>query len=132
MEKRAMPIRALGENESRPQDEAITQIHDRAAVAISLTQLRLMAKLSRPKWAEILGIPATTIKNYERASREINARVVLKIAQIAFDKDYALAMGGLFQYLYTDAIVILHKDQYMFRGNYVEMVVKSLVIAGVK
>ena len=132
MEKRTMPIRALGENESRLPYKVAVQIHDRAAVAESLTQLRLKAKLSRPKWAEILGISVTTIKNYERATREISTRSVLKIAQVAFDKDYDLAIGGLFQYLYTDAIIILHKDQYIFRRNYVEVVAKSLVTAGVK
>ena len=45
-----------------------------------LRQLRERLKLSRPKFADQLGIPATTLKNYELGYREIGGGLFLLIA----------------------------------------------------
>ncbi|WP_421173669.1 helix-turn-helix domain-containing protein [Aeromonas enteropelogenes] len=45
-----------------------------------LRQLREQLKLSRPKFAEQLGIPPTTLKNYELGYREIGGGLFLLIA----------------------------------------------------
>lgn len=45
-----------------------------------LRQLREQLKLSRPKFADQLGIPATTLKNYELGYREIGGGLFLLIA----------------------------------------------------
>lgn len=46
-----------------------------------LRQLRERMGLSRPKFADMLGIPATTLKNYELNYREIGGGMLLLIAQ---------------------------------------------------
>lgn len=46
-----------------------------------LRQLRERLGLSRPKFADMLGIPATTLKNYELNYREIGGGTLLLIAQ---------------------------------------------------
>jgi putative transcriptional regulator len=46
-----------------------------------LRQLRERLDLSRPKFADLLGIPATTLKNYELNYREIGGGALLLIAQ---------------------------------------------------
>ena len=45
-----------------------------------LRQLREQLKLSRPKFAALLGIPPTTLKNYELGYREIGGGLLLLIA----------------------------------------------------
>ena len=45
-----------------------------------LRQLREQLKLSRPKFADLLGIPPTTLKNYELGYREIGGGLFLLIA----------------------------------------------------
>lgn len=45
-----------------------------------LRQLREQLKLSRPKFADLLGIPPTTLKNYELGYREIGGGLLLLIA----------------------------------------------------
>ncbi len=45
-----------------------------------LRQLREAMGLSRPKFAEKLGIPPTTLKNYELGYREIGGGLLLQIA----------------------------------------------------
>lgn len=45
-----------------------------------LRQLREQLKLSRPKFADQLGIPSTTLKNYELGYREIGGGLFLLIA----------------------------------------------------
>ncbi|MGL6006083.1 helix-turn-helix domain-containing protein [Aeromonas sobria] len=45
-----------------------------------LRQLREQLDLSRPKFADLLGIPPTTIKNYELGYREIGGGLLLLIA----------------------------------------------------
>ena len=45
-----------------------------------LRQLREHLGLSRPKFADMLGIPATTLKNYELGYREIGGGLFLLIA----------------------------------------------------
>ncbi|MFM5401596.1 helix-turn-helix domain-containing protein [Aeromonas veronii] len=45
-----------------------------------LRQLREQLKLSRPKFAAQLGIPPTTLKNYELGYREIGGGLFLLIA----------------------------------------------------
>ncbi|HDN9511149.1 helix-turn-helix domain-containing protein [Aeromonas salmonicida] len=45
-----------------------------------LRQLREALQLSRPKFAEKLGIPQTTLKNYELGYREIGGGLLLVIA----------------------------------------------------
>ena len=45
-----------------------------------LRQLREQLKLSRPKFADQLGIPPTTLKNYELGYREIGGGLLLLIA----------------------------------------------------
>ena len=46
-----------------------------------LRLLRERLGLSRPKFADMLGIPATTLKNYELNYREISGGTLLLIAQ---------------------------------------------------
>ncbi|AJE36325.1 helix-turn-helix transcriptional regulator [Aeromonas hydrophila] len=46
-----------------------------------LRQLREHLGLSRPKFADMLGIPPTTLKNYELNYREISGGTLLLIAQ---------------------------------------------------
>ena len=45
-----------------------------------LRQLREQLNLSRPKFADLLGIPPTTLKNYELGYREIGGGLFLLIA----------------------------------------------------
>lgn len=45
-----------------------------------MRQLREAMGLSRPKFAEKLGIPPTTLKNYELGYREIGGYLLLQIA----------------------------------------------------
>lgn len=45
-----------------------------------LRQLREQLNLSRPKFADLLGIPPTTLKNYELGYREIGGSLLLLIA----------------------------------------------------
>ncbi|MEE9708264.1 helix-turn-helix transcriptional regulator [Aeromonas veronii] len=45
-----------------------------------LRQLREQLSLSRPKFADLLGIPPTTLKNYELGYREIGGGLFLLIA----------------------------------------------------
>lgn len=45
-----------------------------------LRKLREALGLSRPKFAEKLGIPPTTLKNYELGYREIGGGLILQIA----------------------------------------------------
>ena len=45
-----------------------------------LRQLREAMNLSRPKFADLLGIPPTTLKNYELGYREIGGFALLQIA----------------------------------------------------
>lgn len=45
-----------------------------------LRQLREQLNLSRPKFADLLGIPPTTLKNYELGCREIGGGLLLLIA----------------------------------------------------
>ncbi|WP_265466472.1 helix-turn-helix domain-containing protein [Aeromonas salmonicida] len=45
-----------------------------------LRQLREQLNLSRPKFADLLGIPHTTLKNYELGYREIGGGLLLLIA----------------------------------------------------
>ena len=45
-----------------------------------LRQLRELLNLSRPKFADLLGIPPTTLKNYELGYREIGGGLFLLIA----------------------------------------------------
>ena len=53
-------------------------------VAISAKNLRVFreryAKMSRPKFAEILGIPPTTLKNYELGYREVGGAFLVALA----------------------------------------------------
>lgn len=46
-----------------------------------LRQMREHLGLSRTKFADMLGIPATTLKNYELSYREIGGGILLLIAQ---------------------------------------------------
>lgn len=46
-----------------------------------LKQLRQKMGMSRPKFAELLGIPPTTLKNYENGYREISGGLLLVIAK---------------------------------------------------
>ena len=48
-----------------------------------LRQLREALELSRPKFAALLDIPPTTLKNYELGYREIGGSLFLLIAQHA-------------------------------------------------
>lgn len=45
-----------------------------------LRQLREQLNLSSPKFADLLGIPPTTLKNYELGYREIGGGLLLLIA----------------------------------------------------
>ncbi|RKJ92161.1 XRE family transcriptional regulator [Aeromonas veronii] len=47
---------------------------------LRLRQLREAMGLSRPKFADLLGIPPTTLKNYELGYREIGGGTFLLIA----------------------------------------------------
>ncbi len=46
-----------------------------------LKQLRQKMGMSRPKFAALLGIPPTTLKNYENGYREISGGLLLIIAR---------------------------------------------------
>lgn len=56
----------------------INLLYHRAAKR--LRQLREQLNLSRPKFADLLGIPPTTLKNYELGYREIGGGLLLLIA----------------------------------------------------
>lgn len=60
-------------------NETIPQLND--ASRKRLRQLRERLGLSRPKFASLLGIPPTTLKNYELNYREIGGGTLLLIAQ---------------------------------------------------
>lgn len=59
--------------------KSIPQLND--ACRNRLRQLRERLGLSRPKFADLLGIPATTLKNYELNYREIGGGTLLLFAQ---------------------------------------------------
>lgn len=58
--------------------ESISDLNIEASVR--LRHLREILGLSRPKFAEKLGIPPTTLKNYELCYREIGGGLFLKVA----------------------------------------------------
>ena len=58
---------------------SITDLND--ACRKRLRTLRENMGLSRPKFADLLGIPPTTLKNYELNYREIGGGALLLIAQ---------------------------------------------------
>jgi putative transcriptional regulator len=60
-------------------NETIPQLNDECRNR--LRQLRERLGLSRPKFADLLGIPATTLKNYELNYREIGGGTLLLLAQ---------------------------------------------------
>lgn len=60
-------------------NKTIPQLND--ACRKRLRQLRERLGLSRPKFADLLGIPPTTLKNYELNYREIGGGTLLLIAQ---------------------------------------------------
>lgn len=60
-------------------NQTIPQLNDECRKR--LRQLRERLGLSRPKFADMLGIPATTLKNYELNYREIGGGTLLLIAQ---------------------------------------------------
>ena len=78
-------------------------------LAAKLRLLREHLKLSRPAFAELLGIPPTTLKNYENGYREaIPASVIVTLANTASTANYT-------QYLLNnatgvDAIGVLDKE----------------------
>ncbi|MCE9924347.1 helix-turn-helix domain-containing protein [Aeromonas media] len=60
-----------------------------------LRLLRERLGLSRPKFADMLGIPPTTLKNYELNYREISGGTLLLIAQHAeLSAHFAWLMTG--------------------------------------
>ncbi|EKP0260267.1 helix-turn-helix transcriptional regulator [Aeromonas sobria] len=61
------------------QTEAITLLND--ACRKRLRRLREHLGLSRPKFADLLGIPASTLKNYELNYRDIGGGTLMLIAQ---------------------------------------------------
>lgn len=60
-------------------NQTISQLND--ACRKRLRHLRERLGLSRTKFADMLGIPATTLKNYELSYREIGGGILLLIAQ---------------------------------------------------
>ncbi|HDO1377067.1 TPA: helix-turn-helix transcriptional regulator [Aeromonas veronii] len=60
-------------------NETISQLNDECRKR--LRQLRERLGLSRPKFADLLGIPPTTLKNYELNYREIGGGTLLLMAQ---------------------------------------------------
>ena len=59
------------------------------ALAAKLRRLREHLKLSRPAFAELLGIPPTTLKNYENGYREaVPASVIVTLANTASTANY--------------------------------------------
>ena len=58
-------------------------------LAAKLRRLREHLKLSRPAFAEMLGIPPATLKNYENGYREsIPASVIITLANTASTANY--------------------------------------------
>lgn len=55
-----------------------------------LRQLRERLALSRPKFAAMLDIPPTTLKNYELGYREIGGGLLLRIINTPGLSDYAV------------------------------------------
>ena len=66
-------------NHSDQSNTTITLLNDECRKR--LRTLRENMGLSRPKFANMLGIPATTLKNYELNYREIGGGMLLLIAQ---------------------------------------------------
>ena len=65
--------------QTKQSNEAITLLNDQCRKR--LRTLRENMGLSRPKFADLLGIPPTTLKNYELNYREIGGGALLLIAQ---------------------------------------------------
>lgn len=58
-------------------------------LAAKLRRLREYLTLSRPAFAELLGIPPTTLKNYENGYREaVPASVIVTLANTASTANY--------------------------------------------
>lgn len=58
-------------------------------LAAKLRRLREHLKMARPEFAELLGIPPTTLKNYENGYREaIPASVIVTLANTASTARY--------------------------------------------
>ena len=65
--------------QTKQNNEAIALLNDQCRKR--LRQLRERLGLSRPKFADLLGIPPTTLKNYELNYREIGGGTLLLLAQ---------------------------------------------------
>lgn len=65
--------------QTKQSNEAIALLNDQCRKR--LRQLRERLNLSRQKFADLLGIPATTLKNYELNYREIGGGTLLLLAQ---------------------------------------------------
>lgn len=66
-------------NSKRHDNESIPALNTECVKR--MRQMREKLGLSRPKFAEWLGIPPTTLKNYENGYREISGGLLLIIAK---------------------------------------------------
>jgi DNA-binding XRE family transcriptional regulator len=73
------------------------QIHPYANVdinswALRIRMIREALELSRPKFAELIGVPATSLKNYELGYREVGWPTVYALLNRERTRNLALAM----------------------------------------
>ncbi|OIN08163.1 helix-turn-helix domain-containing protein [Oceanisphaera psychrotolerans] len=63
---------------------------DTSLVGKKIRQIREAMGLSRPKFAELLQVPPTTLKNYELGYREVGGAFLVALAQHAELHKYTL------------------------------------------
>ena len=78
-------------------------------LAAKLRRIREHLKMSRPAFAELFGIPPTTLKNYENGYREaIPASVIVTLANTASTANYVPYL--LNNSAGVDALGVLEKE----------------------
>lgn len=78
-------------------------------LAAKLRRLREHMKMARPEFAELLGIPPTTLKNYENGYREaIPASVIITLANTASTACYVPYL--LNNSASVDTLVLMEKE----------------------
>ena len=78
----------------------ITTPHTPATLPARLLSIRNYYGISRPVFAEVLGIPPTTLKNYELGYREIDVNVMYRYARLVTTKPEVFQ--ALYDWLFLD------------------------------
>ena len=78
----------------------ITSPHTPASLPARLLSIRNHYGISRPVFADVLGIPQTTLKNYELGYREIDVNVMYRFVRLVTTKPEVFQ--ALYDWLFLD------------------------------